>query len=53
MNNEPREVCSECRGYGADEWPKYPSMCGGLPCPECNGVCLACVERRARRGGER
>lgn len=34
-------VCPNCLGNGGP-WPENPSMCGGMPCPVCNGVCQVC-----------
>jgi hypothetical protein len=35
-------VCSECGGNGGG-WPDHPTMCGGHPCPVCEGVCETCL----------
>ena len=37
-----REVCPNCDGHG-DGWHENPIICGGLPCVECNGVCVVCL----------
>lgn len=36
------KVCANCSGNGGP-WPDNPIMCGGVPCPVCNGVCEACL----------
>lgn len=33
--------CPNCDGLGGG-WPENPTLCGGLPCPECEGVCETC-----------
>ena len=37
----PVMPCPECNGNGGP-WPEFPSICGGVPCPTCDGVCQTC-----------
>jgi hypothetical protein len=41
MNGVP-DYCPNCSGNGRG-WPEHPTMCGGLPCPVCEGVCEVCL----------
>jgi hypothetical protein len=38
----PEGLCPNCSGNGRG-WPEHPTMCGGLPCPVCEGVCEVCL----------
>ena len=32
-------LCPDCDGYGAEDFPTNPTICGGLMCWQCDGVC--------------
>lgn len=32
-------LCPECNGNGESAWPTNPTICGGSPCPVCDGIC--------------